>query len=150
MRCLHTSNARVVPRRRGGRGSDTRTCRVAGRVRDEFVEWARKLPLLTGSDSTFPARLVCWTSIALNMNRRDAYRDHEILVSAHPAASQPGWRPQICVIAPDDHWQFVPVHHGLVAKEPGHCLEIGRRCAKSVIQSMDVEREAASYGGPWH
>lgn len=85
------------------------------------------------------------------MNRRYAYRDYEILVSAQPAAgSQPGWRPEICVIAPDDHWQFVPTHHSLVANDPGYCLEIGRRCAESAIQSMDPAREAAAYDGHWH
>ena len=84
------------------------------------------------------------------MNRRYAYRDYEILVSAQPAGSQPGWRPEICVIAPDDHWQFVPTHACLVANDPNYCLEIGRRCAESAIQSMDVERERASYEGLWH
>ena len=87
---------------------------------------------------------------ALDMNRRYAYRDYEILVSAQPAGSAPGWRPEICVIAPDDHWQFVPTHHSLVANDPQYCLEIGRRCAESAIQSMDVEREMAAYDGLWH
>ena len=86
----------------------------------------------------------------MDMNRRYAYRDYEILVSARPAGSQPGWRPEICVIAPDDHWQFVPTHASLVAKDLHYCLEIGRRCAESAIQSMDVERERASYEGLWH
>ena len=89
-------------------------------------------------------------TIVLDMNRRYAYRDYEILVSAQPAGSAPGWRPEICVIAPDDHWQFVPTHHSLVANDPQYCLEIGRRCAESAIQSMDVEREMASYDGLWH
>ncbi len=84
------------------------------------------------------------------MNRRYVYRDHEILVSAHPAGSRPGWRPEICVIAPDDHWQFVPTLDSLVIGDPQACLEIGRRCAESAIQSMDVEREMAGYAGPWH
>ena len=87
---------------------------------------------------------------ALDMNRRYAYRDYEILVSAQPAGSAPGWRPEICVIAPDDHWQFVPTHDSLVANDPHYCLEIGRRCAESAIQSMDVEREMADYQGFWH
>ena len=87
---------------------------------------------------------------ALNMNRRYAYRDYEILVSAQPAGGQPGWRPEICVIAPDDHWQFVPTHHSLVANDPSYCLEIGRRCAESAIQSMDAAREMAGYSGLWH
>ena len=84
------------------------------------------------------------------MNRRYAYRDYEILVSAQPAGEQPGWRPEICVIAPDDHWHFVPTHQSLVASDLAHCLEIGRRCAESAIQSMDVEREMAAYDGLWH
>ncbi len=84
------------------------------------------------------------------MNRRYAYRDYEILVSALPAGGQPGWRPEICVIAPDDHWQFVPTHHSLVANDLHYCLEIGRRCAESAIQSMDVARAMAGYGGHWH
>jgi len=121
-----------------------------GQVRDETEEWARNLPLLTGSESTFPARLNDFASITLNMNRRYAYRDYEILVSAQPAGSQPGWRPEICVIAPDDHWQFVPTHHSLVANDRTYCLEIGRRCAESAIQSMDARREMASYAGHWH
>jgi hypothetical protein len=87
---------------------------------------------------------------ALDMNRRYAYRDYEILVSAQPAGSLPGWRPEICVIAPDDHWQFVPTHHSLVANDPQYCLEIGRRCAESAIQSMDPAREIAAYEGHWH
>jgi hypothetical protein len=84
------------------------------------------------------------------MNRRYAYRDYEILVSARPAGGQPGWRPEICVIAPDDRWQFVPTHQGLVANDPGWCLEIGRQCAESAIQSMDPAREKAAYGGLLH
>ena len=86
----------------------------------------------------------------MDMNRRYAYRDYEILVSAQPAGSQPGWRPEICVIAPDDHWQFVPTHASLVANDLHYCLEIGRRCAESAIQSMDPQREMAGYDGPWH
>ena len=84
------------------------------------------------------------------MNRRYAYRDYEILVSAHPAASQPGWRPEICVIAPDDRWEFLPTHHSLVANDPAWCLEIGRRCAESAIQSMDPARELAANPGLRH
>jgi hypothetical protein len=121
-----------------------------GQVRDETDKWAGKLPLFARSDSMFPVRLVGFTSITLNMNRRYAYRDYEILVSAQPSGSQAGWRPEICVIAPDDHWQFVPTHHGLLANDPGYCLEIGRRCAESAIQSMDARREMASYAGHWH
>jgi hypothetical protein len=79
------------------------------------------------------------------MNRRYDYRDYAILVSARRAAGAPGWRPEICVIAPDDRWQFVPTHHSLVAKDPQYCLEIGRRCAESAIQSMDPARERAAY-----
>jgi|GEM_PF-1044790 len=84
------------------------------------------------------------------MNRRYAYRDYEILVSARPAGGQPGWRPEICVIAPDDRWEFVPTHHSLVANDPGWCLEIGRLCAESAIQSMDPARERATRAGPLH
>ena len=84
------------------------------------------------------------------MNRRYAYRDYEILVSAQPAGAQPGWRPEICVIAPDDRWEFVPTHHSLVANDPGWCLEIGRLCAESAIQSMDPARERASRAGLLH
>ena len=82
------------------------------------------------------------------MNRRYAYRAYEILVSARPATA--GWRPEICVIAPDDRWEFVPTHHSLVADDLHRCLEIGRRCAESAIQSMDPAREKASYQGFWH
>jgi hypothetical protein len=84
------------------------------------------------------------------MNLRYAYRDYEILVSAQPAGSRAGWRPEICVIAPDDRWQFVPTHHSLLADDPKDCLEIGRHCAESAIQSMDVAREMAGYQGLWH
>jgi hypothetical protein len=84
------------------------------------------------------------------MNRRYAYRDYAILVSARPAGGQAGWRPEICVIAPDDRWQFVPTLDSLVADDLHYCLEIGRRCAESAIQSMDVKREMASYAGHWH
>ncbi|MFL6681726.1 MAG: hypothetical protein ACJ8IK_25535 [Burkholderiaceae bacterium] len=82
------------------------------------------------------------------MNRRYAYRDYAILVSARPAAA--GWRPEICVIAPDDRWEFVPTHAALVAKDPQYCLEIGRLCAESAIQSMDPAREKATYKGLLH
>jgi hypothetical protein len=84
------------------------------------------------------------------MNRRYAYRDYAILVSARPAGGQPGWRPELCVIAPDDRWQFVPTHPSLVANDQRYCLEIGRLCAESAIQSMDPRRELAAYDGPWH
>ena len=84
------------------------------------------------------------------MNRRYAFRDYEILVTAQPAAGQAGWRPEICVIAPDDRWEFVPTHHTLVANDAQYCLEIGRRCAESAIQSMDPAREIAAYQGLWH
>lgn len=84
------------------------------------------------------------------MNRRYAYRDYAILVSARPAAGAAGWRPEICVIAPDDRWEFVPTHHSLVAGDQQYCLEIGRRCAESAIQSMDPAREMAACGGLRH
>ena len=84
------------------------------------------------------------------MNRRYAYRDYAILVSARPAADAAGWRPEICVIAPDDRWEFVPTHAALVANDPKDCLEIGRLCAESAIQSMDPAREKAAYKGLLH
>jgi hypothetical protein len=84
------------------------------------------------------------------MNRRYAYRDYSILVSAQPAGDRPGWRPEICVIAPDDHWQFVPTHASLVANDLHYCLEIGRRWAENAIQDLHIEREAARYQGHWH
>jgi hypothetical protein len=84
------------------------------------------------------------------MNRRYAYRDYAILVSAQPARGQPGWHPEICVIAPDDRWEFVPTHHSLVVNDARGCLEIGRRCAESAIQSMDPAREQAARGGLLH
>jgi len=84
------------------------------------------------------------------MNRRYAYRDYAILVSAQPADDAAGWRPEICVIAPDDHWEFLPTDRTLVANDPQYCLEIGRLCAESVIQSMDPARERAAYQGLLH
>ena len=122
-----------------------------GRLRFETGEWARNLPLHRGSESVRSTRLVDSAALlALDMNRRYAYRDYEILVSAQPACSQPGWRPEICVIAPDDHWQFVPTHPSLVANDPSWCLEMGLQCAESAIQSMDPAREIAAYRGLWH
>jgi len=82
------------------------------------------------------------------MNRRYAYRDYAILVSARAAAA--GWRPEICVIAPDDRWEFVSTHDALLASDPKDCLEIGRLCAESAIQSMDPAREKAAYKGLLH
>ena len=84
------------------------------------------------------------------MNRRYAYRDYAILVSARPTADAAGWHPEICVIAPDDRWQMVPTHHSLVAGDPQRCLEIGRHCAESAIQSMDPAREKAARRGLPH
>src|SRR3954466_4617075 len=123
MRCLYTSYARpmpapasprLAPRCRPSRpgtvtnaGSGPEPCRFSAlRIPRTRRDWATPPPLH-----------------ALDMNRRYAYRDYEILVSAQPAGGQPGWRPEICVIAPDDHWQFVPTHHSLVANDPGYCLE---------------------------
>jgi hypothetical protein len=80
-----------------------------------------------------------------DMNRRYAYRDYAILVTAERAADAGTWRPEICVIAPDDRWQFVPTHHTLVTDDPQRCLEIGRLCAESAIQSKDPAREKAVY-----
>jgi hypothetical protein len=84
------------------------------------------------------------------MNRRYAYRDYEILVSARQAGDQPGWRPEICVIAPDDRWQFVPTHRSLVANDAAWCFEIGRLCAENAIQDLHIEQVVASYEGHWH
>jgi len=84
------------------------------------------------------------------MNRRYAYRDYAILVSALPSGDAAGWRPEICVIAPDDRWEFVPTHQSLRAHDPRHCLEIGRRCAESVIQSRDPASHAAACAGLLH
>jgi hypothetical protein len=84
------------------------------------------------------------------MNRRYAYRDYQILVTAQPAGDQPGWRPEICVIAPDDHWEFVPTHGSLVANDPQYCLEIGRRYGESAIQDRHIDEVVAGYGGLWH
>lgn len=84
------------------------------------------------------------------MNRRYVYRDYSILVSARPAGDQAGWRPEICVIAPDDHWQFVPTHATLVSEDPNYCLEIGRRFGENAIQDLHIERELSRYVGYWH
>ncbi len=84
------------------------------------------------------------------MNRRYAYGDYEILVSAQRVGDRSGWRPEICVIDPDDRWQFVPFHRTLVASDPAYCLEIGRRCAENVIQERHIDKELASYRGYWH
>jgi hypothetical protein len=86
----------------------------------------------------------------MDMNRRYAYRDYEILVSAHPTSCRSGWRPEICIIAPDDHWHFVPTHQSLVSGDAGHCLEIGRRCAENAIQDLHVDATVAAYDGLWH
>jgi hypothetical protein len=71
-------------------------------------------------------------------------------VTARPAGGRPGWRPEICVIAPDDRWEFVATHDGVVAGDPGRCLEIGRLCAESAIQSRDPAREMAACAGLRH
>ncbi|MET0383579.1 MAG: hypothetical protein ABW032_09180 [Burkholderiaceae bacterium] len=84
------------------------------------------------------------------MNRRYAYRDYEILVSAQPAGDRPGWRPEICVIAPDDRWQFVPTLRSVVANDPGYCLEIGRLCGESAIQDLHMAQAGAGYTGLRH
>ena len=84
------------------------------------------------------------------MNRRYAYRDYEILVTAQPVGDRSGWRPEICLIAPDDHWQFIPTPESLVMSDLRHCIEIGRRCAESAIQDLHLEDELANYPGPWH
>lgn len=82
------------------------------------------------------------------MNRRYAYRDYQILVSAQVEPN--GWRPEICLIAPDDAWQFVPTHPTLVANDPVYCLELGRACGENAVQDLRIEDLVASYDGLWH
>jgi len=84
------------------------------------------------------------------MNRRYAYRDYAILVTAQPAGDRPGWRPEVCVIAPDDHWEFVPMPQAVVANDAQYCLELGRRCGENAIQDLRIDDLVASYGGFWH
>jgi hypothetical protein len=138
MRDLYTSHARPVPD--GGRAPDTTRASV------ETEKYVRNRPLIDESGRRPVGETGVFTADLTDMNRRYAYRDYEILVSAQPAPGQAGWRPEICVIAPDDHWQFVPTHHSLMANDPQYCLEIGRRCAESAIQSMDPAREKADIG----
>jgi hypothetical protein len=147
----HPGIASPVPAS-GGRAADQGRARRPSchRLREERPDKARNLPLIDGSESRDSPTLGEPSPIATDMNRRYAYRDYEILVSAQPVDDRSGWRPEICVIAPDDHWQFIPTHHSLVANDAAYCLEIGRRCAESAIQSMDVDRELADYEGPWH
>ena len=89
-------------------------------------------------------------TLQIDMNRRYAYRDYEILVSALPTAGQTGWRPEICIIAPDERWAFVPTHKSMVSADAGHCLEIGRRCAENAIHDLQIDQEVAGYEGYWH
>ena len=72
------------------------------------------------------------------MNRRYAYRDHEILVCATPDRERTGWRPEVCVISPDDEWQFVPTHPSVVTSDLHKCIEIGRRCGESIIEGLAI------------
>jgi hypothetical protein len=80
------------------------------------------------------------------MNRRYAYHDYQILVTALPAGDRPGWRPEICVISPDDEWQFVPTLDTWVATDAHRCIEIGRLCAESVVEDMRLSAGAPRIG----
>jgi hypothetical protein len=81
------------------------------------------------------------------MNRRYAYRDYQILVTALPAGGErTGWRPEICVISPDDEWQLVPTHDALVESDARRCIEIGRLCGEGVVESLHIAA-GASRGG---
>jgi hypothetical protein len=75
----------------------------------------------------------------MSMNRRFAYRDYQILVSALPLRDRRGWRAEICVISPAQEWQLVPTHESLVMTDAGHCLEIGRRCAEIVVEGLCLD-----------
>ena len=151
MRCLYTSYARAVPDRRGP--DEMPGMLDAAERADEpaALQLRRKppaVPAITGRPR--PPHWALPPPTSSDMNRRYAYRDYAILVSAQPAADAAGWRPEICVIAPDDRWEFVPTHHSLVSNDPQYCLEIGRRCAESAIQSMDPARELAARPGLLH
>jgi hypothetical protein len=84
------------------------------------------------------------------MNRRYAYRDYQILVTALPAGDRSGWRPEICVISPDDEWQLVPTHDTLVASDASRCIEIGRLCAESVVEGLRLSDGAPRAAGTVH
>jgi hypothetical protein len=80
------------------------------------------------------------------MNRRFDYLDYQILVTALPVEDRSGWRPEICVISPDDEWQFVPAHDALTASDAGRCIEIGRLWAESVVEGMRLWGDAPHFG----
>jgi hypothetical protein len=84
------------------------------------------------------------------MNRRYAYRDHEILVCATPSRDDAGWRPEVCVISPRDEWQFVPTHPSVIASDVLKCIEIGRRCGESVIENIALKAGETVRTGPLH
>jgi hypothetical protein len=90
------------------------------------------------------------TPRAPTMNRRYAYLDHAILVTALPAGDRPGWRPEICVISPDEEWQLVPTPASLVAGDVAKCIEIGRRCGETVIEALVPASAAALRTEPLH
>jgi hypothetical protein len=75
----------------------------------------------------------------MSVNRRYAYREHEILVSALPIAGNEGWRPEICVITPDAQWHLVPSHEAVVMVDAAGCIEIGRRRAERVIEGLCLD-----------
>jgi hypothetical protein len=84
------------------------------------------------------------------MNRRYAYRDYQILVTALPAGDRSGWRPEICVISPDDEWQLVPTHDTLVASDASRCIEIGRLCGESIVEGLQLSAGVARGGATLH
>ena len=84
------------------------------------------------------------------VNRRYAYRDHEILVSALPLAGCDGWRPEICVITPDAEWHLVPTHDSVVLADPAYCIEIGRRRAERVVEGLCIDASHAGAAAVLH
>jgi hypothetical protein len=81
----------------------------------------------------------------MSINRRYAYRDHEILVSAMPIADRSGWRPEICVITPDSEWHLVPTHDAVVLVDPARCIELGRLRAERVIEGLCIDAAGESF-----
>lgn len=75
----------------------------------------------------------------MSVNRRYAYRDHQILVSALPVGERGGWRPEICVITPDAQWHLVASHDEVVLVDAARCIETGRQRAERVIEGLCLE-----------